>query len=80
MKFNKRNCKAQPLGKKPHPPVHTKGHPGGRLLGRKGPEVLANTKLNMCQRSALAAQAKGILGSTRRSVASRLREVILPLY
>ena len=38
-------------------------------------------KLSMSQQYTLAAQkANGILGSTRRRVASRGREVIVPLY
>jgi len=38
-------------------------------------------KLNMIQQCALAAQkAHGILGSIRRGVARRDREVIVPLY
>jgi len=44
-------------------------------------EVLVDEKLNMSQRCALAAQnTNHILGCIKRSVASRLRDVILPLY
>jgi len=41
-------------------------------------EVLVNENLNMSQKCALAAwKANGILGSTRRGVASEAREVIV---
>jgi len=42
--------------------------------------MLADEKLNMTRQCALAAQkANHILGCTKSSVASRAREVILPL-
>ncbi|GAB0188958.1 mitochondrial enolase superfamily member 1 [Grus japonensis] len=58
---------------------------GADLLGSSSVEkdlgVLVNNKLSMSQQCALVAKkANGILGCIKKSVASRSREVLLPLY
>ncbi|GAB0203942.1 mitochondrial enolase superfamily member 1 [Grus japonensis] len=82
MKFKKGNCRVLHLGR--NNPKH-QYRLGADLLGstivEKDLGVLVDNKLSMSQQCALMAKkANGILGCIKKSVASRSREVILPLY
>jgi len=82
MKFNKGKCRLRHLGR--NNPMH-QYRLGVDLLQSSSPEgnlgVLVDNRSSMSQQCALVAKAaSGIVGCVRRSVASRSREVLLPLY
>jgi len=68
-----------PGEEQPHAPVYAGGRPPGKLVCRKGPEGAVGAKLSKSQQRALAAKTtNGILGCVK-SVASRLKDMILTL-
>ncbi|CAM5107964.1 unnamed protein product [Eretmochelys imbricata] len=82
MRFNNDKCRVLHLGRKN--PMH-RYKLGTKWLGSSSAEkdlgATVDKKLDMSQQCALVAKkAKGILGCISRGIASRLRDVIVPLY
>ncbi|PKU48226.1 rna-directed dna polymerase from mobile element jockey-like [Limosa lapponica baueri] len=85
MKFNKAKCKILHLGLSNPKHKYCLGREGRESVESSPEEndlgVLVDEKTNMSQQCALTVQkVNHILGCIKRSMASRLREVILPLY
>jgi len=82
MKVNKEKCKVLHPGRKNVMHPYTVGDTQlESSFAEKNQRILGDTKLTVRQQYALGAkESNGILGCIRQSIASRSREVILPLY
>ncbi|KAK4827885.1 hypothetical protein QYF61_022308 [Mycteria americana] len=82
MNFSQGKCKVLHLGRKNS--TYQDGLGTDQLessYAENALEVLGDTNLKMCQQCALAGKKAGsIMGCIRRSITSRSREVMLPLY
>ena len=82
MRFDKSKCTVLHLGRNNHMHLHQLGDDlKERSSAEKNFGVLVDNRLSMSEQCApVAKKANGILGRIKKSVASRLGEVILPFY
>lgn len=73
-----------PGEEQPQEPVHAAGEGqqlDGKQLGREAPRILLDKRLNTSQQCVPVAKAdNSIMGFTKKSIASRLKEVILSFH